>query len=145
MGNTSDKIPRFITKKWIEVYDQSGGTYNTNKQIRFKAPMLRSDLCDYSDAYILVKGKVTVTKGRNNDDNNNAYNKKLVFKNNAPFISCISKINGKLIENAEDLDIVMPIYNYLNTVKIIEKLQDLCLIITEIKQIVVQKVMVLIQ
>ena len=75
--------------------------------------MLRSDLCDYSDAYILVKGKINVTKGRNNDDNNDAYDKKLVLKNNAPFISCISKINGKLIENAEDLDIVMPMYNLL--------------------------------
>ena len=75
--------------------------------------MLRSDLCDYSDAYILVKGKITVTKGRNNDDNNNAYDKKLSLKNNAPFISCISKINGELIENAEYLDIVMPMYNLL--------------------------------
>ena len=75
--------------------------------------MLRSDLCDYSDAYILVKGKITVTKGRNNDDNSNGYNKKLAFKNNAPFISCISKINGQFIENAEDLDIVMPMYNLL--------------------------------
>ena len=58
LGNTSDKLPRFITKKWIEVHDQSGGTYNTNKQTRFKTSMLRSDLCDFSDAYIVVKGKV---------------------------------------------------------------------------------------
>ena len=50
LGNTSDKVPRFITKKWIEVYDQSGGTNNTTKQIRFKTSMLRSDLCDYLDA-----------------------------------------------------------------------------------------------
>ena len=53
LGNTSNKMPRFITKKWIEVYDQSGETYNTNKQIRFKTSMLRPDLCDYSDAYIV--------------------------------------------------------------------------------------------
>ena len=45
-NNTSDKVPRFITKEWIEVFDQSGETYNTNKQIRFKSSMLRSDLCD---------------------------------------------------------------------------------------------------
>ena len=51
LGNTFDKVPRFITKNWIEVPDQSGETYNTNKQIRFKTSMLRSDLCDYSDAY----------------------------------------------------------------------------------------------
>ena len=49
LGNTSDKVPRFITKKWTEVYDQSGETYNTNKQIRIKTSMLRSDLCDLSD------------------------------------------------------------------------------------------------
>ena len=61
LGNTSDKVPRFITKKWIEVHDQSGETYNTNKQIRFKTSILRSDMCDYSDAYILVKGIVTVS------------------------------------------------------------------------------------
>ena len=68
LGNTSDKVPRFITKKWIEVYDQSGEIYSTNKQIRFKTSMLRSDLCDYSDAYIVVKGIITVstTDGANN-------------------------------------------------------------------------------
>ena len=70
--------------------------------------MLRSKLRDYSDAYIVVKGKITVK-----DPNNNAYDKKLYLKNNAQFISFISKINGKLIENAEDLDIVMPMYNLL--------------------------------
>ena len=68
LGNTSDKVPRFITKKWIEVYDQSGEIYSTNKQIRFKTSLLRSDLCDYSDAYIVVKGIITVstTDGANN-------------------------------------------------------------------------------
>ena len=83
-----------------------GGTYNTNKQIRFETSMVRSNLYDYSDAYILVKGKIAVT-----NPNNSAYDKKLALKNNAPFISCISKRNGELIENAEDLDIVMPMYN----------------------------------
>ena len=70
--------------------------------------MLRSDLCDFSDAYIVVKETFTVT-----DPNNDAYDKKLAFKNNAPFVSCISKINNILIDNAEDLDIVMPMYNLL--------------------------------
>ena len=67
LGNTSDKVPRFITKKWIEFHDQSGETYNTNKQIRFKTSMLRSDLCDYSDVYIVVKGDINV-EGANNRD-----------------------------------------------------------------------------
>ena len=71
--------------------------------------MLRSDLCHYRDAYIVVKGRVTV-EGDNDDKTRN---KKLIFKNNAPFRSCISKINNNFIDNAEDLDIVMPMYNLL--------------------------------
>ena len=61
---TSDNkdLPRYVTKKWIEVYDQSQGNYDVNKEIRIKALMLRSDLCDFSDAYIVVKGTITVTK-----------------------------------------------------------------------------------
>ena len=78
LRSTSDKVPRFITKKWIEVYDQSGRTYNTNKQIRFKTLILRSDLCNVSDACIVVKGDITVLRG-----NNDAYDKKLALKNNA--------------------------------------------------------------
>ena len=111
LGNTSDKVPRFITKKWIEVHDQSGTAENRcypNKQIRLKKLMLRSDSCDYSDTYIVVKGNITVLRG-----NNDAYDKKLAFKSNASFITCILKINNTLIDNAEDLDIVMPMYNLL--------------------------------
>ena len=70
--------------------------------------MLRSDLRDYNDAYIAVKGKLSVT-----NPNNDAYDKKLAFKNNAPFLSYISKVNNTLIDNAEDLDIVIPTYNLL--------------------------------
>ena len=83
-------LPRFVNKKWIEVYDQSGGNYNVNKEIRIKTSMLRSDLCDYSDAYIVVKGDITLE----GDNDANKRNKNLAFKNNAPFINCISKING---------------------------------------------------
>ena len=60
LGNTHDKVPKFITKKWIENHNQSGETYNTHKQIRFKTSMLRSDLCDYSDVYIVVKQAITI-------------------------------------------------------------------------------------
>ena len=70
--------------------------------------MLHKDLRDYSDAYIVVKGTIHDT-----DPNNNAYDKKSSFKNNAPFSSCISKINNTLIDNTEDLDIVMPMYNMI--------------------------------
>ena len=117
LGPPHDEVPRFITKNWIEVQSQSGSTYNTSKPIRFKTSMLRSDLCDYSDAYVLVKGKITVI---NPNDNAN-FNKELTLKNNTPFISCISKINNELVENAEDLDIVMPMYNLLEYSKNYEK------------------------
>ena len=88
LDNIPDKVPRFITKKWIEVHDQSGETYNTNKQIRFKTSMLRSDLCDFSDAYIVVKGIVTISADERDRDE---MNRQVTLKNNAPFISCISK------------------------------------------------------
>ena len=115
LGTTLDEVPRFITKKWVEVHDQSGSAddrYKPNKQIRFKTSMLRSDLYDYSDAYIVVKGDITLTKinGRGIIDIRNRF---LAFKNNAPFTNCISKINNVLIDNAEDLDIVTPMYNLL--------------------------------
>ena len=113
LGNTPNKQPRFITKKWIEVHDKSGNAenrYNPNKHIRFKTPMLRSDLCDHSDAYIVVKGVITVSADERDRDE---MNRQVILKNNAPFISCILKINGVLIENSEDLDVVMPMYNLL--------------------------------
>ena len=89
-------LPKFVTRKQIEVYDQSGGNYNVNKEIRIKTSMLRSDLCNYSDACIVAKGDITL-KG---DNDANKINKNLAFKNNTPFINCISKINGVKIDNA---------------------------------------------
>ena len=86
--------------------------------------MLRSNLCDYSDAYILVKGTITVTApGANNGANNirDKRNRQLILKNNAPFVSCITRINGELIEDADDLDIVMSMYNLLEYSKIHRK------------------------
>ena len=106
LGTTSNNVPRFVTKKWIEFHDHSGiaeDRYNPSKQIRFKTSVQRSDLCDFSDVYIVVKGPITVT-----NPDNNAYDKKLAFKNNASFVFCVSKINNTLIDNAEDLDIAMP-------------------------------------
>ena len=108
LGNISDSVLKFITKNSIEVHDLSGGSCSTNKQIRIKTSMLQSDLWDYSDAYIVIKGTITI-EGANNRDRKNT---SLAFKNNAPFISCISKISSVLLENAEDLD-VMSLYNLL--------------------------------
>ena len=96
-SNNKD-LPKFVTKKWIEVYDQSEKNYSPNKEIRNKTSMLRSDLCDFSDGYIAVEGDITLE----GDNNANKRNKNLAFKNNAPFINCILKINGVKIDNAQD-------------------------------------------
>ena len=53
LGNVPDKAPRFVSKKWVEINDESGGTYNVNKEIRFKTNMLRNDLCDFNEAILL--------------------------------------------------------------------------------------------
>ena len=111
----SEQLSKFVTREYVEVNSLSN-TYNENKSIRFKTPMLRSNLYDYSDAYILVKGTITVTApGGNNDANNirDKRNRPLILKNNAPFVLCITRINGELIEDADDLDIVMSMYNLL--------------------------------
>ena len=94
LGNISDKVTRLITKKWIDVHEQSGGAYNTNKQIRFKTSVLRSDLCDYNYAYIVAKGIITVSADERDRDE---MNRQVILKNNSPFISLISKINGVLV------------------------------------------------
>ena len=113
--NESEKLSKFVTREYVRVNSLSN-TYHENKSIRFKTPMLRSNLCDYSDAYMLVKGTITVTDpGVNNNANNirDKRNRPVILKNNAPFVSCITRINGELIEDADDLDIVMSMYNLL--------------------------------
>ena len=113
--NESDKLSKFVTREYVRVNSLSN-TYNENKSIRFKTSMLKSNLCDYSDAYILVKGTITVTApGVNNNANNirDKRNRPVILKNNAPFVSCITRINSELIEDADDLDIVMTMYGLL--------------------------------
>ena len=96
-----DEIPKFTTIKWIEIFDQSNGTYNKNKDIRFKTNQSRNDLCDFNDAYIVVTDKIIAT---NPDNDDNVYNIKISFKSSAPFFNCTLKINSQLIEDAQDLD-----------------------------------------
>ena len=112
LDNSSNQPSKFRTINWVEIIDESRGTY-VNKQIKFKTTMLRSSLCDYSDAYILVKRNTSVndTAGTSSDANNT--NKKVIFKNWAPFNNCISKINNTQVDNAKDIDIVMPMYNLI--------------------------------
>ena len=97
--------------RWIEVKDLAGGQYSVNKNIRFKTPMIRSNLCNYSDAYIVVK--LTINLLANAANENNRAEKDVALKNNAPFRSCISKFNNTLRDSAEDLDIVMLVYKIL--------------------------------
>ena len=108
----SEQLSQLLTREYVRVNSLSN-TYHENKSIRFKTPMLRSNLCDYSDAYILVKGTITVmAPGVNNNANNirDKRNRPLILKNNSPFVPCITRINGELIEDADDLDIVMSMY-----------------------------------
>ena len=105
-----DEIPKFTTIKWIEIFDQP-------KEIK-TLDLKRNDLCDFNDAYIVVTGKITATNPGNDD---HVYNRKVSLKNSAPFFNYTIKINSQLIENAQDLDIVMPMYNLLYYSKNLEK------------------------
>ena len=115
IDDTSNKPSKFRTRNWVEINDESRGAYNVNSQIKFKTTMLKSSLCDYSDAYILVKGTITIN-GRGADAaarQADERGKGVTFKNCAPFIDCISEINNMQIDNAKDIDTVMPMYNLI--------------------------------
>ena len=111
IDGASNQQYKFRTRNWVEINDESRGTYSVNNQIRFKTTMLKPSFCDYSDAYIIVKGKITITGARDNAAARQAdeRDKGVAFKNCAPFINCISEINNSQIDNAKDIDIVMPI------------------------------------
>ena len=115
LDDSSNKTSKFRTKNWVEINDELRGTYNDDKQIRFKTTMLKSSLCDYSDAYILVNGKITITgagtdlAARQADDRN----KGVVFKNCAPFTACKSNANNVEIDNCMDIDILRTMYNLI--------------------------------
>ena len=93
-------MPKFVTRKWIKVNDLLNGQYYIKKNIKFETPMLRSN------AYTVVKGRISVTS----TDDNNIINKKLTVKNDAPFRSSRSKFSNIFTDNPEDLDIVMLMY-----------------------------------
>ena len=86
VGSESEQLSRFVTRQYVRINSLSN-TYNENKSIRFKTPMLRSDLCDYSDAYILVNGTITVTPNAGANNIRDKKNRPLILKNNAPFVS----------------------------------------------------------
>ena len=113
IDDVSNQPSKFRTRNWVEINDESRGAYNVNSQIKFKTTMLTSSLCEYIDTYILVKGTISVnnTAAAGADANNT--NRKVIFKNCAPFTNSISEINNTQIDNAKDIDIVMPMYNLI--------------------------------
>ena len=114
LESTSDNLSKFRTRNWVEINDESRGNY-ANSDIRFKTTMLRSNLCDYADSYILVKETITITGAGDDAAARRAdeRNKGVTFKNCASFTNCISRINNTDINNAHDIVIVMPMYNLL--------------------------------
>ena len=90
LNDQSNQPSKLRTRNWVEINDEARGTYSLNKQIKFKTSMLRSSLCDYSDAYILAKGNITVNNTADAGDAANNINKKVIFKDCAPFTNCIS-------------------------------------------------------
>ena len=115
LDNTPNQPTKFRTKNWVELNDDACETYNTNSQIKFKTSMFRSRLCDYSDAYILVSGTITIT-GAGADDAATQLDERykgVIFKNCAPFTDCISEINNTQTDNAKYIDVVMAMYNLI--------------------------------
>ena len=113
LNSESNQPSKFKRRNWVEINDEARVTYSHNKQIKFKTSMLRSSLCDYSDAYIVAKGNITVNNTAAEGASANNTNKKVIFKNCAPFTNCMSKINNKQIDDAKYIDIVMPMYNVI--------------------------------
>ena len=111
LGNTPNQPTKFRTKIWVEINNESLGMYNKDNQITLKTSMLRSSLCDYSDAYIFVKGTITVVKATAAAPNN--ANKKVIFKSCAPFTRCMSRINNMQVHDAQYIDVLMPMYNLI--------------------------------
>ena len=110
LDNTPNQPTKFRTENQVEINDDARGTYSTNSQIKFKTSMLKSSLRDYSDAYILVSGTITVAALAAGRGNNGL---EVVFKNCAPFTDFISEIKNTQIDNAKDVDVVTPMYNLI--------------------------------
>ena len=111
LDNIPNQPSKFGTKNWVEINDDPWGMYNTNSQIKFKTSMLKSSLCDYSDAYILVKWTISISEQTGHNPNNN--NKVVVFRNCTPFTDCIGEINNTQIDNAKEIDVLIPMYNLI--------------------------------
>ena len=114
LESTSDNRSKFRTRNWVEINDESRGNY-VNSDIRLKTTMLKSNLCDYADLYILVKGTITIAGTGDNagERQTDEKDKGVTFKNCAAFTKCISRINNTDTDIAHDIDIEMPMYNLI--------------------------------
>ena len=109
LGNADNESSKFSTRKWYIINDQSNTDYGNGDEngttIKFETKVIKWNLCDYSDAYILVTGDITTTSGDANT--------KVAFKTRAPFTKCVIHINDEHADNADNLHIVMPMYNLI--------------------------------
>ena len=113
LDDTLNQPSKFRTKKWIEINYQSKGVYNTISEVRFKTTMLKSSLCDYGDASILVKGTIIIVGAGDDAASRQADERKkgVISKNCVPFLNCKSEINNTEIEHVKYIDTVMPMYD----------------------------------
>ena len=126
LDNASNQPSKFRTKNCVEINDLSNETYNTSAQIKFKTTMLKSSFRDYSDTYTLIKGNITVNNTAAADADANNINRKVIFKNCAPFTDWISEISNTQVDNAKYIDIVIPMYNLIEYSDIIQKHLEAC-------------------
>ena len=113
LDRASNKPSKFRIRNWVELNDYLRRWYSPNKQIRFETAMLRSSICDYNDAYILVNRNITVNNTAGPGAATNNTNKNVVFKHCASYANCIIKINNNRIDNDKYIDTVMPMYNLI--------------------------------
>ena len=105
LNGSDNENSKFATKKWYVIDSESKGNYSHHDPIKFLTKSIESSLCDYSDAYILVTGNITVADGNTNT--------KVAFKNCAPFKECTTEINGTFVDKTKHINIAMPMYNLI--------------------------------
>ena len=107
LNDSSNEQSKLPTKKWYVIDSQTAkDKYNQNNSSKFETESIKSNLCDYSDAFILVTGDITVTADNNTD---------VSYKNCAPFSTCKTEINDVFIDGANHIYIAMPMYNLIDT------------------------------
>ena len=112
LDNAPNQPSKFRTKNWVELNDESRVTYPIDSHIKFKTIMLKSSLCNYGHPFLLVKGRTTVNNTGTAAAPTNS-NKKVIFKNCTQFTDCIFEIKNTQVDNAKQIDIVMPMYNLI--------------------------------